>query len=192
MGRPKGFERKDVIEKATAVFWQKGFAETSLQDLERATGVNKSGLYSEFKDKQELFIACLEHYVLINSSLHQLRKDPQGWENIENFLATPPSNSDLSGCFCVNTMREISTLPPEAHKLVSEYNNTVESLLVRNLAAAGITAAHALAGVIMAFNSGNCLSQTADSTGPNQERIGAFLNLLRQPFSTVTAHTDSW
>ena len=62
MGRPKGFNREEVLEKAMPVFWKHGFADTSLQDLERATGVNKSGLYTEFRDKEDLFVACLRHY----------------------------------------------------------------------------------------------------------------------------------
>jgi AcrR family transcriptional regulator len=51
MGRPKNFSREGVLEKALPVFWKHGFADTSLQDLEKATGVNKSGLYVEFADK---------------------------------------------------------------------------------------------------------------------------------------------
>ena len=42
MGRPKSFSREEVLEKAMPVFWKHGFADTSLQELERATGVNKS------------------------------------------------------------------------------------------------------------------------------------------------------
>ncbi|XWK52445.1 helix-turn-helix domain-containing protein [Tunturiibacter empetritectus] len=45
------------------VFWKHGFADTSLQDLERATGVNKSGLYTEFRNKEDLFVACLRYYI---------------------------------------------------------------------------------------------------------------------------------
>ena len=54
MGRPKNFSRKGVLEKALPVFWRRGFADASLHELEVATGVNKSGLYSEFKDKEDL------------------------------------------------------------------------------------------------------------------------------------------
>jgi TetR/AcrR family transcriptional regulator, copper-responsive repressor len=54
MGRPKNFSREEVLEKGMPVFWKHGFADTSLQDLERATGVNKSGLYTEFRDKEDL------------------------------------------------------------------------------------------------------------------------------------------
>src|SRR5260370_41521352 len=63
MGRPKNFSREEVLEKAMPVFWKHGFADTSLQELERATGVNKSVLYTEIRDKQDLFVACLRHYL---------------------------------------------------------------------------------------------------------------------------------
>lgn len=192
MGRPKGFERQQVLEKATIIFWQKGFAETSLHDLEKATGVNKSGLYAEFKDKQDFFVACLEHYIQNHQGVALLKREPYGWDNIEDFLALVPRLSTLSGCFCVNTMRETSILPEEARLLVVGYLQNLEQLLVRNLASEGVTAAHALAGVIMTFNSGNCLAQNAENSGPNRERISAFLDLLRQPSTAVTAHTDSW
>jgi hypothetical protein len=63
IGHAKGFSQKEVLKKAMPVFWKHGFADTSLQDLERATGVNKSGLYTEFRDKEDLFVACLRHYL---------------------------------------------------------------------------------------------------------------------------------
>ena len=59
MGRRKLFTREDVLDKAIPVFWKHGLAETSVQDLEEATGVRKSGLYTEFKDKEDLFVESL-------------------------------------------------------------------------------------------------------------------------------------
>jgi AcrR family transcriptional regulator len=59
MGRPKNFTRDAVLEKALLVFWRRGFADASLHELELATGVNKSGLYAEFKDKEDLFMQSL-------------------------------------------------------------------------------------------------------------------------------------
>jgi len=56
MGRPKNFNRKGLLAKALPVFWRRGFADASLHELEVATGVNKSGLYSEFQDKEDLFM----------------------------------------------------------------------------------------------------------------------------------------
>jgi AcrR family transcriptional regulator len=63
MGRQKNFTREAVLEKALPVFWRVGFAEASLHELEQATGVNKSGLYAEFKDKEDLFVQSLRYYL---------------------------------------------------------------------------------------------------------------------------------
>jgi AcrR family transcriptional regulator len=112
MGRPKNFSREEVLEKAMPVFWKHGFADTSLQELERATGVNKSGLYTEFRDKEDLFVACLRHYLESQGKRGLLTKEPLGWKNIENFLKNGPlSKGEQQGCFSVNSMREFAILP---------------------------------------------------------------------------------
>jgi TetR/AcrR family transcriptional regulator, copper-responsive repressor len=92
MGRPRNFSRDEVLEKAMPVFWKRGFADTSLQDLERATGVNKSGLYTEFRDKEDLFVACLRHYLESQGKRGLLTKEPLGWKNVEAFLKNGPLN----------------------------------------------------------------------------------------------------
>jgi hypothetical protein len=61
MGRPKSFNREDVLKKAMPVFWRRGFADASLHELELATWVNKSGLYSEFEEGGSV---CAEPSVL--------------------------------------------------------------------------------------------------------------------------------
>ena len=100
MGRPKNFSREEVLEKAMPVFWTHGFADTTLQDLEQATGVNKSGLYTEFRDKDDLFVACLRHYLESQGKRGLLTKEPLGWRNVETFLKYGPLNKkEQQGCF---------------------------------------------------------------------------------------------
>ena len=82
MGRPKNFSREQVLEKALPVFWKHGFADTKVEDLEKATGVNKSGLYSEFSSKEEIFIESLKHYLTErDGSVKQ--KEPLRWAEKE-------------------------------------------------------------------------------------------------------------
>ena len=105
MGRPKNFSREEVLEKAMPVFWKHGFADTSLQELERATGVNKSGIYTEFRDKEDLFVACLRHYLESQEKRGLLTREPLGWNNVETFLKNGPLNKgERQGCFSVNSM----------------------------------------------------------------------------------------
>jgi len=61
-GRPKAYEHDAVLEQALEVFWQKGFAATSLDDLVEATGVNRPSLYAGFGDKEALYIKAMEFY----------------------------------------------------------------------------------------------------------------------------------
>ena len=92
----------------TQLRWTHGFSDTSLQDLEPATAVNKSGLYTEFRDKEDLFVACLRHYLESQEKRGLLTKEPLGWKNIEIFLKNGPLNKgEQQGCFSVNSMREM-------------------------------------------------------------------------------------
>ena len=61
-GRPKAYDHDTVLEQALEVFWQKGFAATSLDDLVEATGVNRPSLYAGFGDKEALYIKAMEFY----------------------------------------------------------------------------------------------------------------------------------
>src|SRR6202158_45 len=115
MGRPKHFNREGVLEKALPVFWRRGFAQASLHELEVATGVNKSGLYSEFKDKEDLFMQSLQYYLGSLEKRGLLTTEPLGWNNIERFLKMGPCSMEgQKGCFAVSSMREFAILPPEA------------------------------------------------------------------------------
>ena len=59
---------EDAVAAAAAVFWAKGYRDTAISDLERATGLNRSSLYSAFGTKQAIFGLALQWYL---RSLHR-------------------------------------------------------------------------------------------------------------------------
>jgi AcrR family transcriptional regulator len=61
-GRPRAFEPETALTRAMDVFWQDGFAATSLDDLSAATGMNRPSLYGAFGDKRELYIKSYARY----------------------------------------------------------------------------------------------------------------------------------
>jgi len=63
MNRPKQYDRDEVLEKATDLFWEKGFEATSMNEMVARANLNKHSLYSEFGDKEKLFIECIDHYI---------------------------------------------------------------------------------------------------------------------------------
>jgi AcrR family transcriptional regulator len=182
MGRPKGFSREEVLEKAMPVFWKHGFADTSLQELERATGVNKSGLYTEFRDKEDLFVACLRHYLETQEERGLLTNEPFGWNNVETFLKHGPFNKgDQQGCFSVNSMRELAILPNEAHGIVTEGRALLQRLLVMNIEAEKTRISpSAIAEMVLSFFSGLCIERNLKSGKASSARkIENFMAVLR-------------
>jgi AcrR family transcriptional regulator len=182
MGRPKNFSREEVLEKAMPVFWKHGFADTSLQELERATGVNKSGLYTEFRDKGDLFVACLRHYLATQEKRGFLTRAPFGWKNVETFLKNGPINKwEQQGCFSVNSMREFAILPDEAYGAVTENRALLQRLLVMNIEAEKPKmAASAIAEMVMSYFSGLCIERNLKSGKASSSRkIETFMTALR-------------
>jgi TetR/AcrR family transcriptional regulator, transcriptional repressor for nem operon len=57
----KGQEtRERILERAAALFNQKGFAGASMSDLMAATGLQKGGLYRHFESKETLAVEALD------------------------------------------------------------------------------------------------------------------------------------
>jgi TetR/AcrR family transcriptional repressor of nem operon len=48
------------------VFWDQGYAGTSLEDLIAGTGLSRGSIYKAFGDKQGLFLAALDAYISAN------------------------------------------------------------------------------------------------------------------------------
>jgi TetR/AcrR family transcriptional repressor of nem operon len=62
MARPTEFAVDKAIERATRVFWHKGYAGASLRDLLKAMGIGEGSFYNAFKSKKALYLLCLRHY----------------------------------------------------------------------------------------------------------------------------------
>ncbi|MFE3763526.1 TetR/AcrR family transcriptional regulator [Streptomyces sp. NPDC059104] len=62
MAGKKQFDVGTALDAAMVQFWRAGYADTSLDDLSRATGLNRSSIYSSFGDKDSLYLRCLDRY----------------------------------------------------------------------------------------------------------------------------------
>ena len=62
MVRTRTFNPSTALSAAVELFASKGYADTSMEDIVRATGVSRYGLYGTFGNKRELFEQALERF----------------------------------------------------------------------------------------------------------------------------------
>jgi TetR/AcrR family transcriptional repressor of nem operon len=89
MPRPREFELFDVLDRATRLFWQRGYGGTSLNDLEQAMGIGRTSIYAAFGGKESLFLQVIDHYdANYNAKLRvALRSGASARASIERYFA---------------------------------------------------------------------------------------------------------
>jgi AcrR family transcriptional regulator len=106
-GRPRGFDETDALEKATQVFWSKGYDGVTIDDLVDGMGVGRPSLYSVFGDKRTLFLRVLKAYAEKKGALAMkaLLSPPTLRASIADFLRctveTATEEGSALGCLLV-------------------------------------------------------------------------------------------
>lgn len=62
IGRPRGFDADEALERALLVFWAQGYEGASLDGLTEAMGITRTSMYRAFGNKEALFRKALERY----------------------------------------------------------------------------------------------------------------------------------
>jgi TetR/AcrR family transcriptional repressor of nem operon len=126
MSRPINFDEAQALDNAMRLFWQKGYCETTAQDIADHLGLNRSSIYNTFKDKRTLFLRTLQHYRQRESAglLAFLAAQEPGPEAIgrllEYVVQASITASGCPGCFMVNSAAEMGSRDPEVRDIVEE------------------------------------------------------------------------
>ncbi len=86
--RRKASKKELILEKASAMFRQKGFAATSMRDLAETVGIEAASLYNHIRSKNEILEAiCFDVAKRFNSNMTSIETDQQNsiWK-IETLL----------------------------------------------------------------------------------------------------------
>jgi AcrR family transcriptional regulator len=119
-GRPRAYDPATALTRATAAFWDAGFAATSLDDLAAATGMNRPSLYGAFGDKHALYRTAFERYRDLGNAgmaeaLIDTRPLREGLRAVyEGALALYYSgDKSARGCFMIGTTLTEAAADPE-------------------------------------------------------------------------------
>ena len=152
MGRPRAFDKTDVLDKAVQVFWAKGYGAASLADLTRAMGISRSSFYDTFGGKRDLFLAALRRYgeTTQDWKVEVLEGDTPGGAAIRTVIEAAVESAladhDRRGCLLANAAAEVSTRDPLTAKRIraalARMARAYHAAVVRGQAAGDISRRH--------------------------------------------------
>src|ERR1700722_17823400 len=126
-GRPRAFEADTALAQAMDVFWNDGFAATSLDDISAATGLNRPSLYGALRNKRALYLQAYSQYrKRVNESFAPLFAAQEPLRVKLRRILTAALDLYLSGpeaprgCFTVLSATSEAIADPDLHSLVGE------------------------------------------------------------------------
>ncbi len=135
MSHRRAAREEEILETAVRLFREKGFHNTSMQDLADALGLQKASLYYYFSGKEDLLYRLLER----GSRLLSAQIDAIYTSNLppveklrlalETHAVTVMEHLDLVSVY----LREYRTLPPERLRKVLSLRRHYEDILMRIL-----------------------------------------------------------
>jgi TetR/AcrR family transcriptional repressor of nem operon len=141
MVRPKEFDRDVAVERAMSVFWTKGYAATSTDDLLQARKIGRQSLYDTFGDKKRLYVETLERYQResVAGHIERLRSGASPLAGIEALLVglvSADGSRRKMGCMGVNAVSEFGNTDIDLVKLRTRSSGLLHKVVIERLRAA--------------------------------------------------------
>ncbi|MEV7990911.1 TetR/AcrR family transcriptional regulator [Streptomyces sp. NPDC086077] len=124
MARNREFDVDTAVDRAMDLFWRRGYAATSLQDLLGEMSIGSGSLYAAFGSKEKLYARALERYCSVytygfaerleNATDVRTAVRSVLLEMVEADLAEPER-----GCLVVNAATERSDDPTTADRVAA-------------------------------------------------------------------------
>ncbi|MCE3227378.1 MAG: TetR/AcrR family transcriptional regulator [Bacteroidetes bacterium] len=182
--------RQYIIEKTAPVFNAKGYAGTSLSDLEKATGLTKGSIYGNFGNKDEIAIAAFRYNVAqvgaflkdkIQSETNAVNKLLVFPDVYRNYFKIPCLHG---GCPIFNTSTEADDTHPElrveARLAINNWRQSIERIVqagIENKEIKKNTQPKEIAVIIISLIEGGVMMSKASD---NKSAINIAMDFLEQ------------
>jgi TetR/AcrR family transcriptional repressor of nem operon len=128
------FNPDDAADAAMRVFWRKGYAATSVQDLVDGTGLSRSSLYNTFDGKHGLFQhALLRYHGQTAANVALLARDGPARDRVRELLLSivkdELTGEDRCGCLVANTSLELGGRDSIVTDLLGDHFAALETAL---------------------------------------------------------------
>ena len=192
-GRPRTFDREQVLDAIVDLFWRRGFKATTFPDVEGATGLHRQSLVYAFGDKRSMFVEALRRYRErhVRTIAELLRREGSPSANIRaafDFWLADARRAASPGCLMVNTAGEFGASDDAVAEVLGQATGELVEAFTfafeRAQAAGEIetsVAPEALARLAVACGDGALLRcRTARDAGFAETSFDAFLKSVLQ------------
>jgi TetR/AcrR family transcriptional regulator, transcriptional repressor for nem operon len=135
MGRPKQFDREEVLSRAMELFRRKGYSATSIDDIVHELKINRASLYDTFGGKRELFDEALARYSQNSRQFVAHFFAGDGVSMREKFLSffsgaieSMKSGKTTAGCLVANSTAELLPGDKKAAAFLGTHRDRIEEI----------------------------------------------------------------
>jgi TetR/AcrR family transcriptional regulator, transcriptional repressor for nem operon len=127
--------KRRIIEKAAIIFNQKGYAGASINDIMKATGLQKGGIYNHFKSKDEIAVAAFDYTLglIVAEAIARVGTGNTAIDRLHAFVDTfrgfTSQPIGTGGCPILNTAVESDDTHPQLRLHVQGAVNNVRALI---------------------------------------------------------------
>ncbi|MAI36005.1 TetR/AcrR family transcriptional regulator [Alteromonas sp.] len=119
------YAQEDAVEKATILFWKKGFQGSGMRDIQQALDMRPGSIYARFQNKEGLFKLVVEQYVAHSKDkLQNVAESDTPLLSLREFFKTALINPDelryMRQCLLVKSITELELIGDLGKKAVLE------------------------------------------------------------------------
>jgi len=127
MVRTRTFDPSAALSAAVDLFASKGYADTSMEDIVKATGVSRYGIYGTFGNKRELFEQALERFAegMGKQSFLRLLEPDASLDHIRKIfderIADMCCSEEHKGCLFIHTAMQLAPEDDELRDVLKKF-----------------------------------------------------------------------
>ena len=129
MPKTSAFTTDELLDKALHQFWVNGYHALSIDDLIKATGLSRHGIYTSFGGKKQLFLACFDRYQdqVVTPAFSVVEASGASLQSIAVYFGYQITRGEAAGlpgpgCFVANSSTEVAPHDDDVMSKVNEHN----------------------------------------------------------------------
>lgn len=133
MPRPTSFTPDLLADRALGHFWVHGYFASSMDDLVKATGVSRHGIYATFGGKRAMFIACFDRYqaTVVTPAFEGVEAAGADLASVAGYFDYQIARGAEAGlpgpgCFVANAATEVAPADADVMACVTHHNDRLK------------------------------------------------------------------